>query len=92
MPNLKKVPVLKVIGIIWIIFASLYVVYGEYQRVKVLVAQRAYNSGIRDSVIQLIEQSQSCQPIPVNSGDVRVELIAVNCLTQGSPEGEPSEQ
>lgn len=87
----KKIPILKVIAIVWIIFASLYVVYGEYQRVKVLVAQRAYNTGIRDSVIQLLEQSKTCQPIPVTSGEDRVELIAVNCLTQSDSEADSSQ-
>lgn len=78
--SLKKMPVLKVILIIWIIFASLYVVYGEYKRVQVLVAQRAYNSGLRDAVNQLIQQSQTCQPIPINSGEASVTLISVDCI------------
>ena len=78
--NPKKIPVLKVILIVWVIFASVYVVYGEYQRVQVMVAQRAYNTGLRDAVNQLIQQAQTCQPIPVNSGEANVTLISVDCL------------
>ena len=76
----KQPPVLKVILIVWLIFASLYVVYGEYNRLNVLVAKRAYNNGRRDAVNQLIDEAQNCQPIPVTSGDRRVNLISIECL------------
>jgi hypothetical protein len=80
MPNVKKLPILKVILIIWVVFASVYVVYGEYTRVQVMVAQRSYNTGLRDAVNQLIQQAQTCQPIPVTSGEERVNLISLDCL------------
>lgn len=84
--RLKKFPILRIILIVWVVFATLYVVYGEYQRVQIMVAQRAYQSGLRDAVNQLIEQSQTCQPIPVNSGSASVNLISVDCLTPPSEE------
>lgn len=86
MSSLKKVPILKVIFIIWVIFASLYVVYGEYQRVQVMVAQRAYNTGLRDAVNQLISQAQLCKPIPITSGDSSVNLISLDCLNPPAAE------
>lgn len=88
MTNPKKIPILKVILIVWVIFASVYVVYGEYQRVQVMVAQRAYNTGLRDAVNQLIQQAQTCQPIPVNSGDSKVTLISVDCLNASADDAE----
>ena len=92
MRHSKKPPVLKVILIVWIIFASLYVVYGEYTRLNVLVAKRAYNSGLRDAVNQLIDEAQSCQPIPVTSGDRRVDLISLECLKPPAENAESAEQ
>ena len=89
MPTFKKVPILKVILIVWIAFASLYVVYGEYTRLNVVVAQRSYNTGLRDAVNQLIQQAQTCQPIPVTSGDKSANLISLECLT---PPVEETEQ
>lgn len=80
---IKKAPVLKIVLIVWIAFASLYVIYGEYNRLKVFVAQRAYTQGVTDSVIQLMQQSQTCQPIPVTAGEAKVNLINVDCLTAG---------
>jgi len=86
MRGFKKFPVLKVIFIIWVVFASLYVVYSEYSRINIMVAQRSYNTGLRDAVNQLIQQAQTCQPIPVTSGEQRVDLIALSCLNQSDEE------
>ena len=91
MRDIKKTPVLKVILIIWIIFASSYVIYGEYTRLRVFVAQRSYNAGLRDAVNQLIEQAQTCQPIPVTSADQRVDLISLECLKEPAENAESSE-
>jgi hypothetical protein len=86
MPSVKKFPLFKTVLIIWIVFASLYVIYGEYTRINVMVAQRSYNTGLRDAVNQLIQQAQTCQPIPVTSGEQRVDLIALSCLNQSDEE------
>ncbi len=76
----KKLPVLKVILIVWIIFASVYVVYGEYNRLNVFVAQNAYNRGIQDSVVQLMTEAAKCQPIPIKAAGQSINLIDLNCL------------
>jgi hypothetical protein len=52
-----------------------------------MVAQRAYQSGLRDAVNQLIDQSELCQPIPVNSGERSTTLIAVDCLNNSAEGG-----
>ena len=91
MRNAKRLPILKVILIVWIIFASLYVVYGEYSRLSVFVAKRSYNAGLRDAVNQLIDQAQTCQPIPVTSGERRVDLISLECLKEPAENAEPPE-
>ena len=82
----KKYPTSKIVLTVWIAFASLYVVYGEYGRLKVFVAQRAYNQGVTDSVTKLLSEAKNCQPIPVTAGDVKVEFIALECLK--TPAGE----
>lgn len=76
----KKIPVFKVILIVWLVLSTCYVIYGEYTRLTVYVGQRAYNAGVTSAVNQLIEQTKACQPIPVTSGDQKVEVISVACL------------
>jgi len=72
----------KLILVIWIIFATLYVIYGEYGRLQQFVASRAYNQGITDAVTQLLDEAEKCQPIPVNVGERQTAFIAIECLQQ----------
>jgi len=76
----KKISVLCIVLIVWLVFSTAYVIYGEYNRFTVFVAQRSYNAGITDSVIQLMEQSKTCQPIPVTANGAQVNLINIECL------------
>jgi len=85
-------PVAKTILIVWIVFASLYVVYGEYQRLQNAVARAAYNQGLTTAVTQLISEAGKCQPIPITAGNVKVELIATQCLNGGAPKTAPAAQ
>jgi len=87
-PDLKRQSVLQIVLLVWFVFATLYVFYGEYNRLGTFVSQQAYNSGIQeaytkgitDSVVQLMQEAQKCQPIPVTAGDQQVNLISLECL------------
>ena len=92
MPAVKKIPVLKIILIVWLAFTSVYFVYGEYNRIKLYVAKVAYTRGFQDSVTQLMAEAAKCQPIPVQSDGQRVDLIALNCLTQPAETEESAEE
>lgn len=84
--NFKKPPVLKIILILWLVFATLYVVYGEYSRLNFFVAQNAYNAGIRDSVAQIMVEASDCeQAVPLTVDTETVEVISVACLNQQAP-------
>lgn len=87
----SDMPIGKIILIVWIVFASLYVVYGEYQRLQRVVANTSYNRGLSTAVNQLISESAKCQPIPVKAGDVQVDLIAIKCLQGGDNQEAPAE-
>lgn len=76
----KKVPVLKVIGIVWLIFATLYVAYSEYHRLTNVVAMNAYNRGLQDTANRVIQNAQTCKPVPIITDSGRVEVIALSCL------------
>lgn len=72
--------------VIWTILATAYVAYGEYNRLTNFVAARAYNAGIRDAVVRIVDESAKCQPLPINVEDKKATLISVDCLK--APEGE----
>ena len=77
----------RIILIVWIIFTTLYLIYGEYNRLTNYVAQRAYNQGITTAVTQMITESEKCQPVPINVDDKKATLINVDCLKQPAAEG-----
>ena len=76
----------KIIFIIWIIFATVYVIYGEYNRLTNYVANNAYNAGIQTAVTQIITESQKCQPVPINVEELSAQLINLECLQQPEEE------
>jgi hypothetical protein len=84
--NFKKPPILKILLVLWLVFATLYVVYGEYNRLNFFVAQTAYNNGIRDSVAQIMVEASKCeQAIPLTIDTQTVEVISVECLNAQAP-------
>lgn len=91
MGKLQKSPTLKALLVVWIIFATAYVIYNEYNRITVFVAQNSYQQGYQESIMQLLAESSKCEPFPVTFGENKVNLINVDCLQQGeSPENVPA--
>ena len=78
--------ILHIVLLVWLIFATLYVVYGEYNRLNNFVAARAYNAGISEAVTQIITESEKCQPVPINVGEMKASIINVGCLQQPETE------
>ena len=79
--------ILKVILIAWIAFTSLYFIYTEYGRLTNFV----YNKGMTDAAVRVIEESQKCQPVPVNVGNISATLVNVACLTPPA-DSEPAQE
>jgi len=79
---IKKMPIPwgKVALIVWLTLTTLYVVFAEYSRLNMFVAQNAYNQGYRDSVTQLLAEVAKCQPVPVNFDGKTTQVIGLDCL------------
>lgn len=90
MIDTKKIQWGKILLIVWVVFSICYVIYNEYSRLQNYVGERAYNAGITTAVNQLIEQTKSCQPIPVTSGNQKVQIISLDCLKNPAPSSAPT--
>ncbi|MBU1017808.1 hypothetical protein KKA33_02145 [Patescibacteria group bacterium] len=77
-----KHPVGKIIVIIWVVFSILYVGYTQYRYFQTFIANRAYETGLKDAVTQVIQKAQECKAFPVTIGDQGVQLINIACLQQ----------
>jgi len=76
----------RIVLIVWVVFTTLYLVYGEYNRLANYVAKNAYNQGLTTAVTQIITESEKCQPIPINVNDKKATLINIDCLKQPAAE------
>jgi len=75
----KKIPVLKIVIIIWLIFTTLYLVFSEYNRLNFVVGQTAYNSGVHDTLAQIMAGASQCQPVPLTIDSNTIEVIGTKC-------------
>jgi len=78
----------KIVLIVWIVFTTLYLIYGEYNRLANYVAKNAYNQGLTTAVTQIIAESEKCQPVPINVDDKKATIINIDCLKQQATEEE----
>ncbi len=46
----------------------------------VLKMKEGYNIGVFDSVVSLMQQASTCQPVPITLGNQTINVIAVECL------------
>ena len=79
---MKKISVSKIVLVVWLVFTTLYLVYGEYSRLTNFVAQNAYQQGYSDSVTRLVAEVTKCQPVPITVGTQTINVIGLECLQQ----------
>ena len=76
----KTISKLHIILIIWLIFATLYVLVGEYNRLTNVVAKLAYTRGGSDALVSVMEEAKKCQVFDIHDDKQQINLIAVDCL------------
>jgi len=79
---IRKLPLLKILLILWLVFSVLYVGYNEWSRFKNFVMQRSYSQGVADAVNQVLEEAKTCKAFPINLGENKANLVNVDCLKQ----------
>ena len=81
----------KIFVAIWIIFATLYVFIGEYNRIQLTVAKVAYNRGVSATIGKVMTEAVKCQPFPVTLDGKQVTLISLECLNKSKEEATTAE-
>ena len=82
---------------ILLVIALVYIAYTQYssyiQKRNTTIMQsyqQSYQEGTQDgyefAIRQLVQQSLSCNPVPVFADNISVNLIAVECLQQQAME------
>lgn len=78
--TISKKLILNIIIIVWIVFSVVYIFYDFWSDFKLKELNQAYQQGRVDTINELIEQAKKCEPIPIFSGEERIEVINVDCL------------
>ena len=85
----KGAKVTKIILLVWLVFTSLYFVWGEYQRLNQFVFQKGVEQGRFETTSGVIQAAQECRPFSVYIPGQQVELVNVNCLSSAQEYAEP---
>jgi len=78
--TITKKLILNIVLLIWIVFSVIYILYDVWSDFKLKALNQAYQQGRADTINALIQQAEKCDPIPVLSGEKKIEVINVNCL------------
>ncbi len=77
---LKDWTLSKAFMFLWIIFSVVYVGISVKNTVLLQVYGNGQQSGRDITVAQIVELSKKCEPIALNVGEVKVNLINTECL------------
>jgi len=87
----KKENIIQTLLIVWATVSIIYIGYITWTDYKVKGITQAYQAGKADTVNGIIKQSEDakCQAFTIFNGDMKVELVATNCL-QKAPQTQPT--
>jgi len=82
--TIKKEEIGKMILMIWFVVATVYMGYDIWDDYKVIGVQKAYNQGIEDMTVRVIDEvgKRGCEPVEIYAGEKKVQIANAQCLPQ----------
>lgn len=77
--------------LIWIPLVLLIIVVGFFafdkytsakEQEQISIFQRGAELGYQQAILQMMQQAESCQPIPLYAENITINMIALECLQQ----------
>ncbi len=81
----KKHTVGIIVLVVYVVATLGYVAWNEYNRLGVMLVERARAAGAEEAVNGVIQLGSKCETFTVNNGANEVQLINVECLQQAQP-------
>jgi len=78
--TLSKKTILHLFVFLWIVFSITYIAWDLWSDFKNIQILNAYERGRTDTINQLIQEAEKCQPFPVFSAEKEIQLISMDCL------------
>jgi len=85
--NMKKpLKIIIIVAVILVILVGGFFTLRAYQGNRdAIVFSNGIQYGYAQAIVQLMNMSLSCQPVPLYAGNATLEVIAVDCLQQQAP-------
>ena len=82
--ELKKGTLVTTILAVWALFITTYAIRDIWMDYQVQGVQQAYNTGIEETFLQIIDQTQKseCQVFSVHLGEREAKLLNAECLPE----------
>ena len=77
----KKEKIIIYVLAILLVFSMSYIMFMNYQNTKTSLLQQGAQLGYQQAVLEVLQQAEICQPIPIWAGNKTKELIAIDCLS-----------
>jgi len=94
-PITKQKIIICILSILLVI-ALIYILFNSYQNAKLNILKQGVQFGYEQAVSQLLEQSETCQPISIQFQNKTKALISLDCLkipqSQEAPNNDTSVQ
>lgn len=80
--TINKEDIIKIILTVWFIVATIYVGYDIWNDYKIIGVQKAYNQGIEDMTVKVIDEigKTGCDPVDVYAGEKKTQIVNAQCL------------
>ena len=80
--SLSKKTILYLLVFAWVVFSIIYIInniWSDFKNVQIL---NAYEQGRVETINQLIQEVEKCQPVSVFSAGKEIQLINIDCLEE----------
>ncbi|MBI4209133.1 MAG: hypothetical protein HY538_05430, partial [Deltaproteobacteria bacterium] len=83
---MPKQLLLKIVLVLYVVLSLVYISVDAWGSFRTNTIERSFAQGRREAILQLIEQSEKCQPVSVFADEKQAQVVNVTCLQQGSPQ------
>lgn len=83
---MPKQLLLKIILVLYVILSLVYISVDAWGSFKANTIERSFAQGRREAILQLIEQSEKCQPVSIFADEKQAQVVSVACLQQSNPQ------
>lgn len=80
----KKINIIVIVLVILLVLALGYIAYDKYAEMQlqkqISIYQQGAQAGYEQAIIQIFQQTQSCQQVPMFYNNQTINIVSIECL------------